>query len=143
MLQTFASKVTFISSGTRFCVVITRIRYLFIFIFNFWTLRMKIWLNQGLWLVSRSCLISNIMKLWIFIIINSGLELGIWNSRCQSLCSKFSKFMGATQHYVVKLPKSAGARHYYSKIPRVPGTLGTRAKSSPDKRLPTTWNRLS
>ena len=39
--------------------------------------------------------------------------------------------MGATQHYVVKLPKSAGARHYCPKSLPVPGTLGTRANSSP------------
>ena len=38
---------------------------------------------------------------------------------------------GETQHYVVKLPKSAGARQYCPKIPQVPGTLGTRANSSP------------
>jgi hypothetical protein len=30
------------------------------------------------------------------------------------------------------LPKSAGARHYRPKIPRVPGTLGTHANSSPE-----------
>ena len=47
------------------------------------------------------------------------------------ITSKSSKFKGATQHYVVKLPKSAGARHYCPKIQRVPGTLGTRANSSP------------
>jgi hypothetical protein len=37
--------------------------------------------------------------------------------------------MGETQHCVVKLPKSAGARHYCAKILRVPGTLGTHANS--------------
>ena len=47
------------------------------------------------------------------------------------ITNKSSKFKGATQHYVVKLPKSAGARHYCPKILRVPGTLGTRANSSP------------
>ena len=47
------------------------------------------------------------------------------------ITSKSSKFKGATQHYVVKLPKSAGARHYCPKIQRVPGTHGTRANSSP------------
>ena len=36
-----------------------------------------------------------------------------------------------TQHYLVKFPKSAGARHSCPKIPRVPGTLGTCANSSP------------
>ena len=46
--------------------------------------------------------------------------------------SKPSNFKDETQHYVVKLPKSAGARHYYwPKILRVPGTHGTRANSSP------------
>ena len=45
--------------------------------------------------------------------------------------SKSLNFMGETQHYVVKLPKSVGARHYCPKIPRVPGTLGIRANSSP------------
>ena len=38
-------------------------------------------------------------------------------------CSKSSKFKGETQQYVEKLSKSAGARHYCPKIPRVPGTL--------------------
>ena len=42
-----------------------------------------------------------------------------------------SKFNGATQHYVVKFPKSAGVRHYCSKIPQVPGTLGTHANLIP------------
>ena len=46
---------------------------------------------------------------------------------------KSSNFKGETHHYVVKLPKSAGARQYCSKIPRVPGTLGTLANSSPVK----------
>ena len=45
------------------------------------------------------------------------------------ITSKSSKFKGETQRYVVKLPKSAGARHYCTKIPRVPGTLSTRANS--------------
>ena len=40
------------------------------------------------------------------------------------ITSKSSKSKGATQHYVANLPKSAGARHYCSKIPKVPGTLG-------------------
>ena len=40
--------------------------------------------------------------------------------------------MDATQHYVVKLPKSVDARHYCPKMPRVPGTLGTRANKSPE-----------
>ena len=40
-------------------------------------------------------------------------------------------FKGKTQHYVVKLPKSTAARQYCPKIPRVPGTLGTHANSSP------------
>jgi hypothetical protein len=48
------------------------------------------------------------------------------------ITGKSSKFKGETQHYVIKLPKSAGARHYGPKIQRVPGTLGTRADSSPD-----------
>ena len=39
------------------------------------------------------------------------------------ITSKSSKFKGATQHYVVKLPKSAGARHYCTKILWVPGKL--------------------
>ena len=49
------------------------------------------------------------------------------------ITNKSSKFKGGTQPYVVKLPKSAGARHYCPNILRVPGTLGTRANSSPDK----------
>ena len=49
------------------------------------------------------------------------------------ITSKSSKFKGATQLYIVKLQKSAGATHYCPKIPRVPGTLGTRANSSPEK----------
>ena len=40
-------------------------------------------------------------------------------------------FNGETQHYGVKLPKSAGARQYCPKIPQVPGIFGTRANSSP------------
>ena len=47
------------------------------------------------------------------------------------ITSKSSKFKGETQHNVAKLPKSVGARYYCPKIPRVPGTLGTRANSSP------------
>ena len=39
------------------------------------------------------------------------------------ITSKSSKFKGETQHYVVKLPKSAGARHYCTKIQLVPGPL--------------------
>ena len=46
------------------------------------------------------------------------------------ITSKSSKFKGVTQHYVLKLPKSAGARHYCPKIPWVTGTLGTCANSS-------------
>ena len=42
-----------------------------------------------------------------------------------------SNFKGETQGYLVKLPKPAGAGQYCPKIPRVPGTLGTRANSSP------------
>ena len=45
--------------------------------------------------------------------------------------SKFSNFKGETQCYVVKLPK-AGAGQYCPKIPRVPGTRGTRINSSLD-----------
>ena len=33
------------------------------------------------------------------------------------IISKSSKFKGATQHYVSKLPKSVGAKHYCPKIP--------------------------
>ena len=49
------------------------------------------------------------------------------------ITSKSSKFKGTSQHYLVKLPKSTGARHYCLKIARVPGTLGTHANSSPDR----------
>jgi hypothetical protein len=45
--------------------------------------------------------------------------------------SRSSNFKGETQHYVVKLPKSAGARQYCPKTLWMPGTLGTRANSSP------------
>ena len=45
---------------------------------------------------------------------------------------KASKFKGATQHYIVKLPKSVGARHYCPTIPQMLGTLGTRANLSPE-----------
>ena len=48
------------------------------------------------------------------------------------ITSKSSKFKGATQHYVVELTKPVGATHYCPKIPRVPGTIGTRANSSPE-----------
>ena len=47
------------------------------------------------------------------------------------ITGKSSKFKGETQPYVVKLPKSVGARHYCPKIPLVPGTLGAHANSSP------------
>ena len=60
----------------------------------------------------------------------TGLELGFWNSGCQSLVHPQNSRV-QQKHYLVKLPKSAGARHYCPKIPRVPGTLGTRANSSP------------
>ena len=49
--------------------------------------------------------------------------------------SESSKFKGATKHYIVKLPKSAGARHYSPKILQGQGTLGTRADSSPEKTV--------
>jgi hypothetical protein len=49
------------------------------------------------------------------------------------ITSKSSNFKGETQHYVVKLPKLAGARQNCPKILRVPGILGTRANSSPDQ----------
>ena len=48
------------------------------------------------------------------------------------ITSKFLKFKGATQHYVVKLPKSSDARHNCLKDLRVTGTLGIRANSSPN-----------
>ena len=48
--------------------------------------------------------------------------------------SKSSKLKGETQHYVVKLPKAGYAKQYCPKILQVPGTLGTRANSSPDVR---------
>jgi hypothetical protein len=51
------------------------------------------------------------------------------------ITNESSKFKGATEHYVVKLPKSTGARHYYPKNPRLPGTLGTGANSSPESML--------
>ena len=54
------------------------------------------------------------------------------------ITDKSSKFKGATQHYVVKLPKSAGARYYCPKVPRVPGTLGTRSSSSHQNHWPCT-----
>ena len=69
------------------------------------------------------------------------------------ITSTSSKFKGATQHYLVKLPKSAGARHYCPKTPRVPGTLGTRANSSPvssvlclgncDQNKECSWNSIA
>ena len=45
----------------------------------------------------------------------TGLELGIWNSGCQSLVNHQNS---RVKHniYVVKLPKSVGARHYCPKI---------------------------
>ena len=43
----------------------------------------------------------------------------------------FAGVKGAPQHYVVKLPKTAGARQNCPKIQQVPGTLGTCANSSP------------
>ena len=49
------------------------------------------------------------------------------------ISSESSKFKDETQHYVVKLPKSAGARRYCPKIQRVPDTLGIHANSSPEQ----------
>jgi hypothetical protein len=66
-----------------------------------------------------------------FKISPSGLELGNLKQQQVQITSKSSKFKGATQHYLVKLPKSAGARHDCPKIAQVPGTLGIRANSSP------------
>ena len=43
-----------------------------------------------------------------------------------------SNFKGETQHYVVKLPKSVGARQYCPKIQQVPGTRGNHTNSSPE-----------
>ena len=40
------------------------------------------------------------------------LELGIWKQQVP-ITGKCSKFKGVTQPYVVKLPKSAGARHCF------------------------------
>ena len=51
------------------------------------------------------------------------------------ITSKSSNFKGETQHYVVKLSKSAGAEQYCPKIPQVPGTRGTHTNSSPANRL--------
>ena len=62
-----------------------------------------------------------------------GLRIGSWKQRVP-ITSKSSKFKGATHYYVVKLPKSAGVRHYCPKIQWVPGTLGTFANSSPASR---------
>ena len=52
-----------------------------------------------------------------------------WKCDCESCVivrethfSKSSNCKGETQHYVVKLPKSAVARQYCPKLPRVPGT---------------------
>ena len=56
------------------------------------------------------------------------------------ITSKSSQFKGETQYYVVKLPKSAGARQYCPKIQRVPGTLGTHANSSPECTYVGNWN---
>ena len=50
------------------------------------------------------------------------------------ITSKSSSYKGETQHYVVKLPKSASAPDItVQKILRVPGTLRTHANSSPAK----------
>ena len=46
----------------------------------------------------------------IYCFLYAGLELGIWNSKCQSLNSKSSNFKGETQRYEVKLPNSAGTK---------------------------------
>ena len=78
---------------------------------------------------------KDLEKLWLE--KNSSYRLRIYRAWVGNLkqrvpiTSKSSKFKGAIQHYVVKLSKSAGTRHYCPKIQRVPGTLGTRANSSP------------
>ena len=59
-----------------------------------------------------------------------GLALGIRNSGCQSLVNPQTLIVKHAQRYVVKVPKSAGAGQYCPKIPRVPGTRGTRTNSS-------------
>ena len=49
----------------------------------------------------------------------------IWSKQQVPITSKSPNFKGETQRYVVKLPKSAGARQYCLNIPQVPGTRGT------------------
>ena len=65
---------------------------------------------QCLW--SLTCVVGN-LKQWV------------------AIASKSSNFKGETQHYVVKLPKSVGARKFCPKTPWVPGTLGTCSNSIP------------
>ena len=62
-------------------------------------------------------------------------SLGVHSPCRVPITSKSSKFKGETQHYLVKLPKSTGARYYCPKIQRVPGTLGTHANSSPESLI--------
>ena len=65
---------------------------------------------QCLW--SLTCVVGN-LKQWV------------------AIASKSSNFKGETQHYVVKLPKSVGARKFCPKTLWVPGTLGTCSNSIP------------
>ena len=65
---------------------------------------------------------------------NLAVHLRAWVGNLKQrvpITSKSSNFKGETQHYVVKLPKSAGASQYCPKIQWVPGTLGARSNSSP------------
>ena len=127
MLQTFASKVTFISSGTIFCGVMTIIRYLFIFIFNFWTLRMKIWVHLGLWLVSRSSYIScstsriinlNHQKMYIFSKYHPKI---LFRRRWKGLNKTINKFeknkSWVKNEFNKKLPYQWCTRHLQSLLP--------------------------
>ena len=51
------------------------------------------------------------------------------------ITSKSLKFEGVTEPYVVKLPKSTGARHWCPKIWRLTGIPGICANSSPESSL--------
>ena len=70
----------------------------------------------------------------ICIAVGSLIRLRAWVENLRQrvpITRKSSNFKGET-HYVVKLPKSTGARQYCPKLQRVPGTLVTRANSSPE-----------
>ena len=81
------------------------------------------------WLVTNY--VHSEFIIYYFDIYLTGLELGIWNSGCQSLVNPQILRVKHT-HYVVKLPKSAGAGQY---CPKIQWVTGTHTNSSPVQKV--------